>query len=321
MFVVLVLMIGLRHRVGGDWGNYARNFKTVASYSYDEILQLGDPGYNFLTWYAAQHNLGMYFVNTVCAVVFTWGLVTFCRSQPRSWLALTVAIPYMVIVVAMGYTRQGVSIGLGMLGLVALSDRKMLKFAIYIALAASFHKTAVILMPLAALANSKNRWITMAWVALFSVLLYYLFLQESIDGLKMNYIEAQYQSAGAAIRVFMNAIPAVLFMLFRKRFVMAKGEKSFWIWMSLIALGFVAWLAVSSSSTAVDRMALYFIPLQLYVLSRLPDAMGSLTGNSRIWVQLVVAYCALVQLIWLLFAVNALYWLPYQFYPWVLLTQ
>ena len=321
MFVVLVLMIGLRHQVGGDWYNYASNFITVSRYSYEEVLKLGDPGYNLLTWSAARYNFGMYFVNTTCAVIFAWGLVTFCLAQPRSWLALTVAIPYMVIVVAMGYTRQGVSIGLGMLGLVALSDRKMLTFAFFIVIAASFHKTAVILMPLAALANSKNRWISIAWVGLFSIVLSYLFLQESVDALKVSYIDVQIQSAGAAIRVFMNAIPAGLFILFRQRFEMAKCEKSFWIWMSLIALAFVVWLQISSSSTVVDRMALYFIPLQIFVFSRLPDTMGSLAGNNRLWVQLVVAYCALVQFIWLFYAVNAGSWLPYQFYPWVLLTQ
>ena len=72
-----------------------------------------------LNWLAARTELGPYFVNTVCAALFAWGLVVFCRAQPRPWLALVVAVPYLVTVVAMGYTRQGTAIGLAMLALPA----------------------------------------------------------------------------------------------------------------------------------------------------------------------------------------------------------
>jgi hypothetical protein len=78
---------------------------------------------------------------------------------------------------------------------------------------------------------------------------------------------------------------------------------------------------VSPSSTAVDRVALYWIPLQLFVLSRLPDAMSQRPGLNSIWVQLVVAYSAAVLFVWLFFASHAFAWLPYQFYPWVLIWE
>jgi EpsG-like putative glucosyltransferase len=317
-FVLLVLMIGLRHEVGGDWTSYAKHIRDAADDSLEQAVTLvGDPAYHLLNWLAARMDLGPYFVNTVCAALFAWGLVVFCRAQPRPWLALVVAVPYLVTVVAMGYTRQGVAIGLAMLGLVALSDRKILRFVAFVALAAMFHKSAVILMPLAVLADSRHRVWTALWVGLSSLLLFVLLLQESVDDLTTHYIEAEYASSGAAIRVAMNAVPAVLFLLFRRRFVMPQADRTFWTWMSLGALAFVGLLAVSPSSTAVDRVALYWIPLQLFMLSRLPNALGKRDGRNSLWVRAVVVYSAAVLFVWLFFGSHAEAWLPYQFYPWV----
>lgn len=319
MFVVLVLAIGFRHEVGGDWFTYLEHIATASGQTFLEAITTGDLAYSALNWVAAQLDAGPYFVNTVCAVVFAWGLVVFCRAQPRPWLALVVAMPYLVTVVAMGYTRQGVAIGLAMLALVALSDQRIFRFVIFVVLAATFHKSAVILMPLAVLAASRKRVWTAVWVGVTSLLFYVLLLQDSVDALRVNYIDAEYESSGAAIRVAMNAIPAALFLVFRKRFVMPTADRSFWIWMSFGALLFVALLSVSPSSTAVDRVALYWIPLQLFVLARLPNAVGTPEGRNDLWVCLVVAYSAAVLFVWLVFAKTAFAWVPYQFYPWVVL--
>ena len=111
----------------------------------------------------------------------------------------------------------------------------------------------------------------------------------------------------------MNAIPALAFVLFRKRLVSDPHERGMWTWLALLAIAFVALLAVSPSSTAVDRVALYLIPLQLFVLSRLPGLM--MRHQARASVFVVVLYSALVQFVWLNYAVHAEYWVPYRFYP------
>jgi hypothetical protein len=68
------------------------------------------------------------------------------------------------------------------------------------------------------------------------------------------------------------------------------------------------------ASTAVDRVALYFIPIQLFVFSRLPRLAPSSTGRTAL-VLAIVAYYGAVELVWLKFATHAQYWLPYQFMP------
>jgi hypothetical protein len=259
----------------------------------------------------------MYLVNSLCGLLFTWGLLSFCRAQPRPWLALVIAIPYLVIVVAMGYSRQGVAIGAAMMGLCSMADRKILHFLSWVLVAALFHKSAVILAPLAVLSGNKRPVMTSVGVLLSAAGMFVLLLQEMVVALTNSYLVAEMESSGALIRVVMNALPGAFFLWYRDRFKLSESEKSFWSWMSWIALGFVGMLAASPSSTAVDRIALYWIPLQLFVWSRAPDVLGKPGATNAAWVYAIVAYSALVQFVWLVFAIHASGWLPYQFYPWV----
>ena len=126
--VCLTLIIGLRYEVGGDWFNYIRSLLMGQHLSLGEMLSRGDPGYRLFNWLSVSLGMGIYGVNLLCAIVFVTGLIVFCRSQPRSVLALVVAIPYMVMVLGMGYSRQGVALGLAMIGLVALTNRSILWF-------------------------------------------------------------------------------------------------------------------------------------------------------------------------------------------------
>jgi hypothetical protein len=316
VFVVLVLTIGFRFEVGGDWGNYLPLIERAKWLTLTEALSRGDPAYEFLNWLGANWFGGIYLVNLVCAAFFTWGLLVFCNNQPRPWLALLVAVPYLVTVVAMGYTRQGIAIGIAMLALAALQQGSIRRYVLYIAFAALFHKSAVILMPLAILFSTKNRWLVMIAVGLVSFVTYIYLLADSVQALTTNYISAEYDSAGAFIRIIMNALPATIFLLYRRRFNLEPAQLKFWAWVSYIALALLVALYISPSSTAVDRVALYFIPIQMFVLSWLPDAISK-NRNSQVWVLAVVAYSASVLFVWLFFATHAGAWLPYQFYPWV----
>ena len=124
LWLVLTLLIGYRFEVGGDWGGYLRHYYDSFYISLAEALSRGDPGHGFLNWISSQQDWGVFGTNLFYGAVFSYGLIAFCRQQPRPMLALAVAVPYLVIVVAMGYSRQGVAIGIAMLGFIALAQRK-----------------------------------------------------------------------------------------------------------------------------------------------------------------------------------------------------
>jgi hypothetical protein len=316
-FVMLLMTVGLRHEVGGDWGNYLPTIDAALQLNFIGMLeQSGDKAYNALTWLSAHGGFGIYGVNFFCALVFAYGLMEFCLNSPRPWLSLAVAVPYLVIVVAMGYTRQGVAIGLVMLAFVALDKGSLLKFVSWVVVGSLFHKTALVLIPMAIFAGRKN-WLVVFGVIFTTVLMFLLLLADYVDHLIAGYITDQYASSGASIRIAMNALPAIVFLMFRKRFDLPDSQKHFWTWMALGGLAFILLLIISPSSTAVDRMALYWIPLQLYVWSRLPAAMAHNYNLQIPWVVGILFYSLAVQFVWMFYADHNWAWLPYQFYPWV----
>lgn len=310
--VLFALMMGLRHEVGGDWMNYVPLFRETASRDFMEVMARGDPGYYGLNWLVAHAGGSIYHVNLVCAAIMMWGTVVFCRDQPNPWLALLAAVPYMLVVVGMGYTRQAVALGFALLGLAALGHGRTRAFVIWIAVGATFHKSAVLLLPIAALAASHNRFMTAGLVGLTTLLLYYLLLADASEALWENYVEAEYQSEGGLIRVLMNVVPAVLLILFRKHLAPALQERKLWLWISVFAL--VCLPLVGFASTAVDRVALYLIPLQLFVFSRVPRLASTVRVRTPL-VLGVVGYYAAVLFVWLNFATHSFAWLPYQFMP------
>jgi hypothetical protein len=317
MSLTLALFIGLRHEVGGDWFSYAESLEYFASLDFLTAItetQKSDPAFTLLCWLSP--NLGGdHFVNLICGAIFSMGLVAFCRDQPNPWLALTIAVPYLVTVVAMGYTRQGVAIGLTMFGLVALGRENRLGFILWVGTASAFHKSAVILIPLALFSGSKRKWSSLVGVATIGSLAFTLFLQESVERLFAGYINDGMESSGAFVRVTMNAFPAGLFLVFRNRFALNEASRKFWTWMSISALLFIPILGISPSSTAVDRVALYWIPVQLFVLSRLPIALSAGPLSARLILRLTVVYSFSVLLIWLIFGRFSYLWIPYKFYP------
>ncbi|URD61588.1 EpsG family protein [Sphingomonas sp. KRR8] len=308
--ILMALMIGTRFRVGGDWETYTFYWDYAGGSTLGEMLDFGDPAYQFLNWLGQQLGLDIWSVNLVCGSLFTWGLIRFARTQPMPWLVVVVAIPYLVMVVAMGYTRQAVAIGLLLGGLGSLfRGGSLVRFAMYVILAALFHKTAVLALPLIIFSRERNRLLTVVGGLLLFYALYVSLLADNVDQLVTNYIEAQYQSSGAAIRVGLSLIPALLFLSSPARFAFDDLQRGFFRLSSWVTIGLLVALLTTPSSTAVDRMALYMFPLQLAVMSRLPIAYPRLGSRFAI-----ICYALAVQLVWLNFADFAYKWLPYRTY-------
>ncbi len=313
--VFLTLLIGLRLEVGGDWFTYFRYIDRSFGLPFAEVFLDNEPGYALLNWLGANWGGNVFFVNTICGLVFSIGLLLFCRAQPRPWLALCLAFPYLVTVVAMGYSRQGVAIGLEMLALLALQNNKLLRFLGWIALAATFHRTVLVLLVLPASTLSGSlRFSQLIRLALLAGAAYGLYSAEiapDLDYYVQGYLEAEYESQGALIRVALCTVPAVAFLLNRRRFQLIPDVQRIWTLLSLMAVAAAIGLFTMASSTAVDRLALYLIPLQLFVGSRIPDT--RLLGINPVqWNQLLIAFSFAVLIVWLFFAGHSYAWLPYR---------
>lgn len=321
LFVIGMLLtagvIGLRFEIGGDWSTYLEIYELIYFQPLYEGLRLSDPGYAFLNWIAAQLDWGVWFPNLGCALLFCAGLGKLARDQPNPWLAVLVAVPYLVIVVAMGYTRQAAAIGILCYAIVGASERHIVRMIGFAAVAALFHKTAVLMLLVMLAPVVTRRFLIGAIGTLMFAMFFYFFLGSVSDRLVSNYVQSTYDSQGATIRVAMNVFAGALLLVLRNRMHFEPYQKTFWTVNAILAAVSAAALAILESSAGVDRIALFLIPLQIVTLSRLPYALSSNTAKplpSLIFA--VMAYSFTIQYVWLNFADNASSWLPYKSYIW-----
>lgn len=308
--LLIALVVGLRYQVGADWFNYLQIFHLTAFVDFSTSLGVGDPGYQALNWLVQRAGADVWLVNLICAGIFAWGLVRFAECLPRPWLAMVVAVPYLVIVVAQGYTRQAVAIGIIMAGMATfLRGGSALRLCLYALVAALFHKTAVAALPLMLIGNGRSRLVTAVIALSITYELYDILVQPQLGGLVEDY--SSQQSQGAMIRVVMSCVAAGLFFLRGRRLPMSDRERVAWRNFSVASFACLVLLFASVGSTAIDRLALYLIPLQLAVLSR-PQAASTTQGFGT---ALVIVYSGAVEFTWLTFAQHAQYWLPYRFWP------
>ena len=207
-----ILFIGLRFRVGGDWYSYLSHYNMTIGISLSEAIMRKDPGHQALNWIMARWDLGVYGVNMVYGTVFMIGLIKFSRNQPYPWIAMSAAVPYMMIVVAMGYSRQGMALGLFMWAITYLRNGKLKTYVVLILIAILFHKSAIILLPLGMLIYGKGMILRLLMIIPLIIGVWELFVSDSQSSLLYNYIERDMQSSGAKIRVFMNFIPSLILL-------------------------------------------------------------------------------------------------------------
>ncbi|MDB9759827.1 EpsG family protein [Planktomarina sp.] len=318
---LIILFVGLRHEVGPDWYSYLRNMEYARGISLIQFVSLlNDPGYGLLNWVGANFGGGIYFVNSFSAALLCFGILTYCNFQPRPRLALLVALPYLIIFVGMGYTRQSVAMGLVMLALVFLQREQVIRFILFVILGALFHKTALICLLFGILYKFKGLLMLILSILISAFLIIFLSQTGYIyEVIRIYFGNTAYNSSGATLRVGMTTMPAVIFLIWRKRFLLAPKQKRFWVIISILTLGFLGLIfIIPNSTTAIDRILLYLIPLQIMVLSHLPSVFGRLENRNPFWVYSIIGYNGIVLFGYLFYGVNRDSWIPYQFYPWFL---
>lgn len=143
---------------------------------------------------------------------------------------------------------------------------------------------------------------TVAIVALMAERLSYLIQYYVIDTEGM-------ESSGAFIRVLMNVVAASVFLYFRKAWAERYSDSGLWTIFSIVSLVMLPLTFVIS--TTIDRMALYFLPMQLVIFSRTPLLIAS-TYTRTLFVLGILFFYIATLFVWLNFGGYSTFWLPYQ---------
>lgn len=282
VFLILLVFIGLRHHVGMDWNNYLWMIRYANEGSFINAFAYAEPGYAILLWIFGQAGLGIYGVYLSGTAIFLAGLFRYCKTTPSPWIALLVAMPFLVIVISMSAARQTVAIGV-ILWLFAEWPRASLKKRLaFILLATSFHISAAGFLVFMVLDFRIPAWLKVLAVAFFGGVIVYIL---NVSG-QAEYYDSVYgsgqtqttQSAGAVVHVLLNAGPAMMCFLLGKRARAILMPERFQVQMAILAIILLGISLVAS--TAASRMSLYVFPVSIRFFSVLP--LLFLDSNSRI---------------------------------------
>jgi hypothetical protein len=314
--ILLVLFIGFRHEIGGDWSSYVEHYKIINQLGLKNALIFfnNEPFEVICNWIAGYFKLGVYGTDVLYAIIFIIGLFRFASKQSNFWLIIAISFPYLITVVVMGYARQGVAIGLFLLAITFLEEKKVLLYSFFVFLAGLFHASAMFLLPLGYfLYGKKNKFLNFFFLIFIFYIGWNLILSSKIETYTYGYIEEHRQSQGGLIRVLMNVISALIFLKFRGLWkIYLKEMYKFWLILSLMSV-FLFFL-VFKYSTVADRLGLYLIPLQLLVFGNLPYVLKIKYKNINVisLTIFILIFYNTVEFVWLSFASHANSWIPYQ---------
>lgn len=311
-FVLIYTVLGgLRFETGGDWLTYDEMFEDMRVDTLGYALTRTDALYGLLNWLSAQLGTGIYLVNTVCCFILGLGVIRVARTFREPWLAVTIAVPYLLIVVGLGYVRQGASIGMMLIALASLDRARTMRTVLQLALAVGFHSTAVIAFPLFILALTRRQKALSLVGAVVGAALFLFVLMPRLNLLEAGYLDAEYESGGALVRILMGLLPGAL-ILARWRFFPASDRvRSVWLMIAAANALALVGLVVLPSSTAVDRIALFVSVIQLAAFGEIRDLSGMAQRATLLLRLLMIGLAAAVQTVWLVFATHAEFWVPY----------
>lgn len=307
----LIVLVGLRFENGVDWWNYLIFQRGYEDIPFKDIFSDQDPGYGVLNWLSYKLFDGsIFFVNFVSAAFFITGLAIFSKAMPSPWLALAISVSFLVIVMGMNYTRQSAALGFGLIALTSLFKQKNVMFFVYMVLAISFHKSAIVLLPLA-IFGLKSRLIIFVAIILMAPFLYYAFISAYIDAMLDLYLgSGGMDSSGAFVRVALNFVASIFYLLYRKELNLSPYIQTIFDAMAAINSLLFLMLFVFPSTTVIDRFALFFTPMQIFMFSALPYIFRPFPLSAFI---ILIVYGAQL-FIWLSFSVYAPLWIPYNFW-------
>lgn len=312
-FLLFYVLVGsLRFEVGADWLPYDSIYRDIEGggllYGFERI----DPLFGALNWVSSRIGTGIYLVNGVCCFLLGYGTLLVARQFREPWMAITIAVPYLLIVIGFGYVRQAAAIGLILIAIDSHVRQKRMRTLVCFGLAAGFHATSILVFPVVAGALIRRNPFLASLAGVLLAGLYYFVLAARLGLVQQNYENNDYESSGALVRLMMGLIPAVVILLRLRAFETNARARSIWLAFALANLGLLAAYSISTSTTAVDRIAQYFAVIQVV-------AYGEFRGLTEVPNQMVIlarmaliALAVAVQGVWLIYATHSVYWVPYK---------
>lgn len=318
MFILYILFVGFRYKVGGDWYTYILFYESYAHLGLIDVISNMDQGYYFLNYLG--NILGfkdILFVNVICSIIIFIYLFVFSLKLKEYWLIQMICFPYYIMVVATGYTRQSVAVAISLWAFYLLINDKRYKFVLYVFFAFLFHKTAILLLIFLPIHYLKKEKVLLYSYTAFSMLFLFLALRYFTLNEESAYLgnsEVTVSSAGVLFRLSYHIIPIFCYFFYRSYYAQQKNQRIFVFLMdyTIVLISFLVVLSFSLA-TLVDRFNLYLIFFDIFALVgifRIIDRKSQL-----ILISILTIFYTLQMYMWFFYGAYAMKsWVPYSNY-------
>tara|TARA_Y100000590_G_scaffold468431_1_gene651182 strand:- start:424 stop:1461 length:1038 start_codon:yes stop_codon:yes gene_type:complete len=306
LFIILLLFIGLRHEVGGDWITYKDDFYSYIKYF--DIYSLSykrDFGYELISYIIYHLGFSIHIVNLLCASIFLYALFKLGNEYNNYIIILLIAFPQLIIVGAMGYTKQATAFAFIILSFLALKKDRYFKFLFYSFLSIIFHKSAIAIILLLILSKFKLNLKSILLLFFILIFSYYILLMD-YSRILSYILTTSYRSEGVYYRIIVNIIPSIIFILLYRKFDFNVFEKRFILLNIIFTFLFIFF--ASNYSTFVDRFVFYFAIIQLLVFPKFIFLNNRL---SFLFLFISISYYFILMIGWFMFANHSSAWVPY----------
>ncbi len=265
----LVFFSGTRFEVGCDYKGYSLRYSWLYSgMSWSDALRAGEGGFNWLNKALLHFDLSYSALLFVCALIFAACLYRFARHAQRPLSMMVLAFPVLVVQLSMSGLRQAMATAFLMVALGAFIDRRRLAVLVWVAIAALFHTSAVVFLPLFLLMGRNISTLRMFGVLLVISPVIALLLGERMEVYNDRYVAQIYgeqDSDGAWFRYAIVLIP-FLVLLWKRRIVEWEFPDQFPL-MRLFALFALSLMPAGLiSSVLLHRFVFYIMPVSILAL-------------------------------------------------------
>ncbi len=317
-----VLLGGLRHYVGADYGGYLLQFRdvvssniSIASYlkTYDLI---NDPiGLFLVQKFAAIFNSSFLFFAITSALNYVPVVIYLCRdwddSENGSKLLAYSLFTYLFSFYPFGFAaiKQGIAMSFCLLSLSYVYNRKFVKFIICILVAASFHSSALVFIPIYFLCSKTGivtPWKKIAVISVAFIAIYEIdFIIQSVGGRYLTYLDSEVK--GRNLIFWMYLFWCVIFLVFRKQLIASNHKNDLLIILFVIGTIFQI---LGFTDAFSKRIGEYFLISQTILL---PQLLCVFSKKSRklAWILIVVFQVAMFVLQYLVLDQSSI--VPYSF--------
>jgi hypothetical protein len=262
----LFFFAGFRYHVGCDWSGYLNIFELAL-----HKRAQSEVAFWTANWLLHYFELDYPYINVIAALAFFLGLDALAKRQPDPLSVLILAFPILILDVVMSAIRQAMAVGFLCFAFNAFVDTRVVRYVLFVLIAASFHSSAMIFLLLVPFVHgelSMRRFALGGLLALPGV--YYFLTSEAVETYSRRYVGTAADASGALFRSGLLAFTGIAFLSFLDHNWKAQSIRDYKL-VKLSSFMMVATLPLSLfSSVAGDRIAFYVYPIQLIVLARLP---------------------------------------------------